>query len=120
VTVTDQNGCSAQSFVRISVITPNCSNVYVYLPNVFSPNADGTNDKFYVMSDYVKQATLVVYNRWGEEVYRMENVAMSPENGWDGTHNGKGVCPDVYGWYVTGFCLKGEPFFMKGNVTVMK
>lgn len=120
VTVTDPNGCSTQSFVRVSVITPNCSNVFVYLPNVFSPNADGTNDKFYVMSDYVKQATLVVYNRWGEEVYRMEDVAMSPENGWDGTHKGKEVCPDVYGWYVTGFCLKGEPFFMKGNVTVMK
>lgn len=120
VTVTDPNGCSAQRAIKVTVITPNCSAIYVYLPNVFSPNADGTNDKFYVMSDYVKEATLVIYNRWGEEVYRIENIAMSPENGWDGTHKGKQVCPDVYGWYVTGFCLKGEPFFMKGNVTVMK
>ena len=56
------------------------------------------------------------YNRWGERVF----FTTSMENGWDGTFNGKAVSPDVYGYYVKGVCRKGETFFSKGNITVMK
>ena len=57
-----------------------------------------------------------IYNRWGERVFFTNNR----EVGWDGTVGTKGVCPDVYGYYVKGKCKKGEDFFIKGNITVLK
>ncbi len=120
VLVTDRNGCSSIKSYRITVLDAVCAEPFVFVPNIFTPNSDGVNDKFYVHSDYVSECTLIVYNRWGEEVYRVEKEAHLYDKGWDGVHKTLGVCPDVYGWYVTGKCREGETFFMKGNVTVMK
>jgi gliding motility-associated-like protein len=120
VLVTDRNGCTTTQSARVTVLDPQCGMPFVFVPNVFSPNGDQFNEKFYVHSEYVKECTLIVYNRWGEEVYRVEKNAHMPDLGWDGTHKALPVCPDVYGWYVSGICNEGETFFMKGNVTVMK
>jgi gliding motility-associated-like protein len=118
--VTDRNGCTTNVAARITVLDPQCAMPFVFVPNVFSPNGDNINEKFYVHTDYVRECTLIVYNRWGEEVYRVEKNGHMPDLGWDGMHKSQPVCPDVYGWYVSGICREGETFFMKGNVTVMK
>ena len=70
----------------------------------------------FVRGDYLIEMEFVIYNRWGEQVFLTKNRA----DGWDGTHKGTAVCPDVYGYYVKGKCKKGEEFFIKGNITVMK
>ncbi|MEJ7912041.1 MAG: gliding motility-associated C-terminal domain-containing protein, partial [Chitinophagaceae bacterium] len=64
VIVSDSNSCSNTAEVEVIVI---CKGNRIFLPNTFSPNGDGTNDKFYARGtglDRVK--SLRIFNRWGE------------------------------------------------------
>jgi large repetitive protein len=116
VIVVDSNGCRAMAKVKVKVISPECKDPYIFIPNAFSPNGDGHNEMLYVRGDYLVQCYFAVYNRWGEIVFDTNDKA----NGWNGVHKGTPVCPDVYGYYLSGKCKNGEPIFMKGNITVLK
>lgn len=63
---------------------PNYIDADYFIPEGFSPNGDGINDILYVRGLKAKvfsQATLMVFNRWGQEVY----VSPTPyKNDWDG------------------------------------
>lgn len=62
-------------------------NCKIWLPNAFSPNGDGRNDVWRLQGD-VKGITsfdVMIYNRWGQCVYRSNN----PYEGWDGTQKGQ-------------------------------
>ncbi len=64
-----------------------------YIPNAFTPNEDGKNDKFRIsLPDNYKLTYLIIYNRWGQVVFKSDN----PYNGWDGTFQGLLQPPDVY------------------------
>ncbi len=65
----------------------------VYLPNAFSPNADGHNDLLEMFSNCnVKEIHMSVYNRWGDRIY--ESKGTKP--GWDGTFRQNHADPGVY------------------------
>lgn len=51
-----------------------------YIPEGFSPNGDGVNDKFVVLNADGKQVFLEMYNRWGNRVYKSEDY----KNDWGG------------------------------------
>ncbi len=56
------------------------------LPNAFSPNADGINDRFVISGlGLTEESSLEVFNRWGTIVYRSEGK--NYDNSWDGTSN---------------------------------
>jgi gliding motility-associated-like protein len=120
VTVTDANGCSSTASVEVDVIEPQCAEPFVYIPTAFSPNDDNTNDKIRVHGEFLTTVEFVIYNRWGEKVFETKQFANGESEGWDGVHANKGVCPDVYGFYVKGTCKNGTEFFKKGNITVLK
>ena len=52
----------------------------IVIPEGFSPNHDGINDKFIVIKPYDVTIDLEVYNRWGNTVYRSKDY----KNDWDG------------------------------------
>jgi gliding motility-associated-like protein len=88
----------------------------IYAPNVFTPDSDGTNDRFKVVCTYATKFRLEIYDRWGELIH----VSTDPDEGWDGTYKGNGVQQDVYVWkaYVT-----NSMYFSKeliGRVTVLE
>ena len=118
IQVTDQYGCKDTASVTVKVLTPQCSEPFVFIPKAFSPNNDNINEKVFVRGEYLKEEgfEFAIYNRWGEKVF----FTKSQKEGWDGVHKGAPVCPDVYGYYVKGICEKGEVFFKKGNITVLK
>lgn len=89
----------------------------VFLPNVFSPNADGINDVFLPRVDCAPEAYLLeVYDRWGKQVFWTKN----PMEGWDGQMGGAG-CPDgVYYWVAHWAQVVGQPGRMVGNVVLMR
>lgn len=63
------------------------------IPEIITPNGDGTNDLFRLFSNCpVEDYTLLVYNRWGQAVFNSTN----PGESWDGTNNGTPASMDVY------------------------
>ena len=90
--VTSTVGCGAASDdVLVKVYNS------FFVPNSFTPNGDGNNDKFRIlMLDNYKLSHLLIYNRWGQLVFKSEGVY----NGWDGTFKGQPQPAGVYVYHL--------------------
>ena len=77
--------------------------VVIYIPNAFSPNANGVNDRFAINGIGITAMQMRIYDRWGELLYYTEDI----ESGWDGTiqRNGERAKQDMYVYTVTAFDL---------------
>jgi PKD repeat protein len=66
-TLTVSDGlCSGSDTVLIKVFDSICGAPFVFIPNAFSPNKDGQNDKLYVRGPFIESFVFRVYDRWGE------------------------------------------------------
>lgn len=116
IKVTDTFQCSKIATVTIDVIKLTCNDTFVFIPNAFSPNADGHNDKLFVRSLILQNFYFVVYNHWGQKVFETTDL----KEGWDGTYKGK-ECPNgVYDYYFKGTCIEGEILEKRGNVMLIR
>jgi gliding motility-associated-like protein len=89
----------------------------VFIPNVFSPNGDGQNDRLYVNLVGVKEFKLYrIFNRAGQKVFETTN----PAEGWDGTVNGVPQSLDTYVWMVEAVSKYGAPIRETGLVTLLR
>ena len=120
VTVVTENGCEDTAPILFRVDKRGG----VYVPNVFSPNGDGTNDVFMIFSDsksVSKIKTFLVFNRWGETVFEYYNFSPNnPAYGWDGFHRGKPMDPAVFVWFATVEFIDGRIELIEGDVSLMK
>jgi len=83
-----------------------------FLPNSFTPNGDGVNDKFSVTGQNLcEDVELIVYNRWGSIIFRTKDITA----GWDGRMNGDVISEGVYV-----YILKGEGWDRYGTITILK
>jgi len=55
-----------------------------FIPNVFTPNGDGTNDVFTIKSEQLSTVDVSIYDRRGRQVAKFTD----PEIGWDGLIDG--------------------------------
>ena len=68
-----------------------------FVPNAFTPNNDGDNDRFEPIIAPGLLRSFKVFNRWGQEVYTCMDRATSPS--WDGkSPDGKPVGDGSYYW----------------------
>jgi gliding motility-associated-like protein len=88
----------------------------VYIPNVFSPNRDGKNDKFYIRGVNIKEIDMKVYNRWGNLVYVSKDV----HEGWDGRYKSNDCAEGVYFYIAEVTFADGTISVKKGNVTLIR
>ncbi len=85
--------------------------------NVFTPNADGYNDTFFIVKlEMYPENTFRVFNRWGEEVYRKEGY----QNRWDGTANGRELPEGTYFFELQIRSERAEIPVIKGPVTILR
>ncbi|WP_165940099.1 T9SS type B sorting domain-containing protein [Dyadobacter psychrotolerans] len=68
------------------------SDVIMLIPDIFTPNGDGINERFEVKSYFTTTFRMLIYSRWGEVVFQSENAL----DGWDGTIGGKPALPGYY------------------------
>lgn len=112
LTVTDANHCSNTTYIEV---INNCPSE-VTIPNVFSPNKDGVNDD--IIPDYlnVKETEWIVFNRWGNIVFKTNNLQES----WDGKVLHRSDAEDGT-YYYTLVCKgsKDEKIERKGTITLL-
>lgn len=105
-------GCKAIDEVCIEV-----TNEYnLYIPNIFTPNFDGVNDVFKVHGTGITQMELIIFDRWGEQLYSTTD----PDKGWDGMYNGKLSKNDAYVYLVKFTTLGGKKHTKSGHVSLLK
>jgi gliding motility-associated-like protein len=120
VTVETIYGCRASDEVRIVVF---CGKGQLYIPNAFSPNNDGLNDRFYIKGYGIASIKrMLVFNRWGQTVFQKQNVPINePSQGWDGTFNGQPpLTTAAYVYVLDVICKDGQEFSYKGTVMLVK
>lgn len=80
LTVRDEYGC--RDTISKVIVPP----TQVYVPNSFTPNGDGINDLFRVVSPDAVEIELAIYNRWGQEVHRSTGTDVF----WNGSNQNDG------------------------------
>ena len=113
--VTTNMGCK-DSITQFVIIE---DEYFIYVPNAFTPNFDGTNDIFLPVGEGVTEYKLHVYDRWGQLVFSTNDILQ----GWDGRHLNKGntyAQEDTYVWRIEAKNKKGEPKLLKGTVSLIK
>lgn len=112
--VENQFGCM-DSLERYIKVNPGYR---IYIPNSFSPNNDGTNDFFTVYGEEISNFEIVIFNRWGQQIYRSYDL----ENGWDGTTalSENKVSQGVYLYIVKATDDKGFVHKFEGTVNVVQ
>ncbi|HEX4886744.1 MAG TPA: gliding motility-associated C-terminal domain-containing protein, partial [Luteibaculaceae bacterium] len=93
-----------------------CGPPNIFVPNAFTPNGDGENDKLFVRGNYITDIYFAVYDRWGERVFETKDQLI----GWDGTYKGEPLSPAVFVYYLEITCLGERKYFQKGNVTLIR
>ncbi|MCB0641424.1 MAG: gliding motility-associated C-terminal domain-containing protein, partial [Phaeodactylibacter sp.] len=116
LTLTDPNGC-VQILEYAIAVDKNCHLERVEVPNVFTPNNDGLNDRFGpLLPGGQEQITrFEVYNRWGQLVYSGRPGQWS----WDGTFDGVLLPTDVYVYRISISCLEEERQLV-GEVSLLR
>jgi len=105
---TGETSCTATDELTVKILKP------VKVPNAFSPNGDGINDNWQItnITDYEK-ATVQVYNRYGQMVYRSEGYGTP----WDGKVNGGPLPVGTYYYIIE---LKNGFAPLTGSVTIIR
>ncbi|MEO0066374.1 MAG: hypothetical protein RI983_1700, partial [Bacteroidota bacterium] len=105
-------GCADTSCVPVAITIVPSFNV----PNAFSPNGDGVNDRIFVRGFGISKMSWRIYNRWGTLVY----YGTSPVDGWDGTYNGKLQPQEVYHYTLEIEFSNKEKATKKGDITLLR
>jgi len=85
----------------------------LWIPNAFTPDGDGLNDLFEIVSSGVVEFEMEISSSWGHKIYTMNSIDDPP---WDGTYKGNPVQQDRYIYEVIakGRHLGGYKFY-KGS-----
>lgn len=90
---------------------------YLYIPSAFTPNGDGMNDYFHITESGVGKFNGLLFDRWGEILFKTEDKNFS----WEGLYRGKPLPSGNY-YYVIDYnyeCGTIQPT-RKGSVTLIR
>lgn len=114
VTITNSASCSTTDTVAVKLLFDGD----IFVGNGFTPNGDGVNDRCYPILSGIR--TLVyfkIYNRWGNLVFQTSDA--SPQNGWNGTYNGRMQPAGTYIWVAEAVDGRGVSIKRSGNVLLI-
>lgn len=110
VTGQDGNGCVSSADVTVAVLVD-----YNLRPvNLFTPNADGTNERFFIRNiDEYPDCRVTVFNRYGNQVFSAKPYL----NDWTGTKNNSPLPEGTYYYIID---CEGRPDRFDGPVTILR
>ncbi|WP_018344836.1 T9SS C-terminal target domain-containing protein [Cytophaga aurantiaca] len=88
----------------------------VFVPDIFTPNGDGTNDYFIVKGKYVNTYSINIYSRWGEVVYSSTEMLA----GWNGFNNFVYAPEGAYTYKIIATDINNKEFTKTGTVTLTR
>jgi gliding motility-associated-like protein len=89
----------------------------IWVPKVFTPNGDGTNDWVRPIVNGVFNLTYFnIYNRWGNLLFTTNNISQ----GWDGRFKGAMQPNETYMWIIVGTNSSNERVQKRGMISLVR
>ncbi len=117
--VSDTAGCTSADSVVVLVRKRKA----VYVPNVFSPDGDGFNDRFYIQAgpEVAMLRDFRIFDRWGNLVFETRELLPNDyAGGWDGSWKGQPAQQGVYVYTFVVEYLDGTTQRYRGDVTLVR
>ncbi len=95
----------------------------VYIPNAYSPNADGINDVFMIFAgpQVAQVKSFLIFDRWGETMFQFRDFQPNdPDFGWDGTYRDEPMNAAVFTWFAEIEFVDGKVELYEGDVTLVR
>jgi gliding motility-associated-like protein len=110
---TSAAGCKDSAYIIILV----SEGYSIVIPNIITPNGDNTNDYFFVKHQGISALEMVIYDRWGLQMWQSSSL-----NGtWDGRHGGKEVPDGTYFYLIKATSSKANTTKeYQGFITLIK
>lgn len=122
VNITDADDCVYMLSTTVEVTHDSALIDQIYIPNVFSPNDDGINDRFtffsFLPDVYIHEFTLM--DRWGEMVFSISDIRLADFAGWDGVFREKPLNPQVFVYFAKARLSDGREVKLAGDVTLVR
>lgn len=111
---TDTNNCKDTIVKGPEFIAPD---YLMHIPTAFSPNNDRLNEEYkVVVSEYLLNFSLKIYNRWGEVIF----VGDNENRAWDGTYKGKKVPAGQYLYTIETRDIFRQLHHYNGTIVVLR
>lgn len=107
--------CSVVSDTFV-VRSESCEGPNLFIPNAFTPNADGLNDEFFIGNLQGVDFSLMIYSRWGQVVFQTSNAQVA----WDGTIDGYPLPEGVYSYRIDYYDARGDVQTRSGLITLIR
>ncbi|MCF8302383.1 MAG: gliding motility-associated C-terminal domain-containing protein [Bacteroidales bacterium] len=108
-------------WVSDSLLIEPCPSIWI--PNAFTPNGDQHNDYFRVDAQNpagIYNFKLLIFNRWGQHIYTLENV----NDRWDGKIKGNPCSEGTYFWIAEFETFEEQSIIkqhnLKGSITLLR
>lgn len=110
--VQNDEGCIDSNYLDLTV----AEKATLFASNVFTPNGDSTNDRFFAVGTSIKEFHMYIYNRWGELLFESNDI----KEGWNGETKGN-PCPDgVYIYLINATGTNDHIYNLHGTVTLIR
>ncbi|MBK7817498.1 MAG: gliding motility-associated C-terminal domain-containing protein [Sphingobacteriaceae bacterium] len=116
VILTVQKGSCIDQIIKVIQVEIGSKMV---IPNVFTPNGDGSNDIFRLIGSSLKEVSISIYDRWGRKVYEL--TSETGNFAWDGKDQiGKSCADGTYFYVIKAMGKDGYEYDTKGNVSLFR
>lgn len=114
LTATTANGCE-DKYIHQVIVGPD---IRILVPNAFSPNDKGSKitEEFKVVGTSVSYFHIEIFNRWGQQVYKSDNI----DEEWDGKSGGRFCEVGVYAYLIQATSMSGETYEFKGTIHLLR
>jgi gliding motility-associated-like protein len=91
------------------------------VPNVFTPNGDGVNDNFTLLTTNLSEITCTIFDRWGTKMYDVNADKGQGNISWDGKNlGGKEVPAGTYFYILKAKGADGKDYEQKGTISLYR
>ncbi|MBK8626221.1 MAG: gliding motility-associated C-terminal domain-containing protein [Saprospiraceae bacterium] len=115
-----KDGCLVEASIKVKVEKDRS----FVISNVLTPNNDGINDKITYLAgkDVLKLEYFIIYDRWGNLVFKTENIPASgvAEIDWNADFKGHFLQDGVFTWIANVLYLDRKTINYKGSLTIFR
>jgi gliding motility-associated-like protein len=113
IKITNDAGCIFNDSLSVFIF----DKADFFVPNAFSPNNDGRNDKLLIAAPGIESFQYFrIFNRWGNLVFETSNSSVF----WDGTFKGMAQPAEVYSWFAEGISASGNKIQRNGQTLILR